>query len=95
MKRYRDKMKTDTDKYEQKKKRDKERGVLDTTLCDKVLSVTCRGLWFYPGTLVSSTNKTDCHDITEILLKVVFNTINQPTNHTGNCRFFRSDFIFK
>jgi len=29
-------MKTDTDKYEQMKKRDKERGVLDTTLCDKV-----------------------------------------------------------
>jgi hypothetical protein len=27
-------------------------------------------LGFYPGTPVSSTNKTDCHDITEILLKV-------------------------
>jgi hypothetical protein len=26
---------------------------------------------------VSSTNKTDCHDITEILLKVALNTINQ------------------
>jgi hypothetical protein len=26
-------------------------------------------------TPVSSTNKTDCHDITEILLKVVLNTI--------------------
>jgi hypothetical protein len=25
---------------------------------------------FSPGTLVSSTNKTDSHDITEILLKV-------------------------
>ena len=24
--------------------------------------------WFSPGTLVSSTNKTECHDITEILL---------------------------
>jgi len=33
------------------------------------------GWWFSPGTLVSSTNKTDCHDITEILLKVAFNTI--------------------
>jgi hypothetical protein len=30
------------------------------------------GLWFSP---VSSTNKTDCHDITEILLKVALNTI--------------------
>ena len=30
---------------------------------------------FSPGTPVSSTNKTDCHDITEILLKVALNTI--------------------
>jgi hypothetical protein len=30
-----------------------------------------------PGTPISSTNKTDCQDITEILLKVVLNTINQ------------------
>jgi hypothetical protein len=30
---------------------------------------------FCPGTPVSSTNKTDCHAITEILLKVVLNTI--------------------
>jgi hypothetical protein len=27
------------------------------------------------GTPVSSTNKTDCHNITEIFLKVVLNTI--------------------
>jgi hypothetical protein len=31
--------------------------------------------------LVSSTKKTDRHDITETLLKVVLNTINQATNH--------------
>jgi hypothetical protein len=31
--------------------------------------------WFSPGTPVSSTNKTDRNDITEILLKVVLNTI--------------------
>ena len=36
------------------------RGVLDTTLCDKV----CR--WFSPGTPVFSTNKTNRHDMTEI-----------------------------
>jgi hypothetical protein len=30
---------------------------------------------FRPGTPVSSTNKTDRHDITEILLKVALNTI--------------------
>jgi hypothetical protein len=34
-------------------------------------------LW---GTPVSSINKTVRHDITEILLKVALNTINQPTN---------------
>jgi hypothetical protein len=33
-----------------------------------------------PGTPVSSTNKADHHDITEILLRVVLNTIKQQTN---------------
>ena len=33
------------------------------------------GLWFPPDTLGSSNNKTDGHNITEILLKVVLNTI--------------------
>jgi len=42
--------------------------VLDTTLCDKVCQWPATGLWFSPSTLVSSTNKTDCHNITEILL---------------------------
>jgi hypothetical protein len=32
--------------------------------------------WFSP---VSSINKTDRNDITELLLKVALNTINQPT----------------
>jgi hypothetical protein len=41
-----------------------------------------RGLWFSPGTPVSSTNKTDRHDITEILFKVALNTINHKPNHT-------------
>jgi hypothetical protein len=36
------------------------------------------GRWFPPGPLVSSTNKTDRHDITEILLKVALNTISPP-----------------
>jgi hypothetical protein len=37
---------------------------------------------FLRVTLVSSTNKNEHHDITEILLKMVLNTINQlnPTN---------------
>jgi hypothetical protein len=34
---------------------------------------------FSPGTSVSSTSKIDRHDITEIVLKVALNTINQPT----------------
>jgi len=33
--------------------------------------------WFSPDNPVSSTNKTDRHDITEILLKVALNTINR------------------
>ena len=33
------------------------------------------GRWFSPGTAVSSINKTDRHDITEILLKKLLNTI--------------------
>ena len=38
--------------------------------------------WLSSGTQVSSTNETDCHDITEILLKVALNTIklNQTFN---------------
>jgi hypothetical protein len=35
------------------------------------------GQWFSRGTLVSSTNKTDHHNITEILLKVTLNTITK------------------
>jgi hypothetical protein len=53
------------------------RGVLDTTLCDQVCQWLAAGRWFSPDIPVSSTNKTDRHDITEILLKVALNTINQ------------------
>ena len=56
-------------------------GVLDTALYDTVWIAA--GQWFSPGTPVSSTNKTDCHDITEILLKVALSTINQPTYYVG------------
>jgi hypothetical protein len=34
---------------------------------DKVWQWLVAGRWFSPGTPVSSTNKTDRHDITEIL----------------------------
>ena len=56
------------------------RGVLDTTLCDKVCQWLATGRWFSPRPPVSTTNNIDHHDITETLLKVVLNTINQPLN---------------
>jgi hypothetical protein len=42
-----------------------------------IFMVTYDRLWVSPGLPVSSTNKTDCHDITEIYLKMALNTINQ------------------
>jgi hypothetical protein len=54
--------------------------VLDTTLCDKVCQWLGTGQWFSPGTPVSSTNKTDHHDIAKILLKVALSTI-KPTKY--------------
>jgi hypothetical protein len=35
------------------------------------------GRWFSPGTPASSTTKTGCHDIAQILLKVALYIINQ------------------
>jgi hypothetical protein len=53
------------------------RGVLDTTLCDKVCQWLAAGQWFSTGTPVSSTNKTDRHDITEIVLNTITLTFEQ------------------
>ena len=53
-----------------------KRVVLDTTFCDKVLQWLATIRWFSTNTPISSTNKTDRHDITDILLKVAFSTIN-------------------
>ena len=47
------------------------------------MSLLAKGQWHSLGTPVFSTNETDCHDITEILLKVALNTINQPNNQNG------------
>ena len=41
-----------------------------TTVCDKVCQWLAPCRWFSPGTPVSSTHKTDRHNITQILLKV-------------------------
>jgi hypothetical protein len=49
------------------------RGILDTTLCNKVCQWLVTDRRFSP---VSFNNKTDLHDITEILLKVMLNTIS-------------------
>jgi hypothetical protein len=43
----------------------------------QVYQLLAHGRWFSPGTPASSTTKTGRHDIAEILLKVVLNTINQ------------------
>ena len=43
----------------------------------KVYQLLSNGRWFSPGTPSSSTTKTGCHGIAEILLKVTLNTINQ------------------
>ena len=51
------------------------RAVLDTTLCGKFWQIGV----FSPVALVSLTNKTGCHYITGILLKVALNTINPTT----------------
>ena len=40
------------------------------------LSITCDSSMVFSGTPVFSTNKTDCHNITEILLKGAINTIS-------------------
>ena len=61
------------------------RGVLDTTLCDKVCQWRATGQWFSLNTQVSSTNTTDCHNITEILLKVALNTIDNPNPLSHFC----------
>ena len=43
----------------------------------KICQWLATGWWFSLGTPVSSTNKTERHDRTEILLKVTLNTITQ------------------
>jgi len=52
-----------------------------TTLCGKVCQWLATGRWFSPGPPVSSTNKTNLHYLTEILLKVALNTIKQTKTY--------------
>ena len=46
-----------------------------TAASDKFYQLLPHGRWFSLGTPASSTAKTGCHDIAEILLKVVLNQI--------------------
>jgi hypothetical protein len=50
------------------------RGVLDKTLCDKACQWLVTDRWLSPV----SSNKTDFHDITEILVKVALSTKTLP-----------------
>ena len=54
------------------------------------------GKWFSPGTPVSSTNKTDHHNIAEIWLKVVLSTMQQfkPTIFIGGECSGRGSWIY-
>ena len=55
-----------------------------TAASDKVYQLLAHGRWFSPGTPASSTTKTGCHNIAEILLKVTLkhqkSKSNQPLN---------------
>ena len=66
-------------------------GVFDTTFSHYVIKFVS-DLWqficFLSGTLISSTNKTDCHDIIEILLKMALNTKPLPYKYIV-------DFVYK
>ena len=48
---------------------------INTTLWDKFCQWFVADRWFSSCTPVSSTNKTDRHDITKVLLKVALNTL--------------------
>ena len=54
--------------------------VLSTTLYDKICQWLAAGRWFSLGTPVLSTNETERHDITRLLLKVALDTITLTLN---------------
>ena len=66
------------------------RGVCVTILWDKVSQWLATGRWVSQGTPVSFTNKTDCHYIPEILLKVTL--ITKPINNA--LKFMKFEHLF-
>jgi hypothetical protein len=71
------------------------RCVLETTSCDKVYQWLVIGWWCSLGTPVCCTNEIDFHDITEILLKVTLNTINQTKPIKNWKPLFLDQFLLK
>jgi hypothetical protein len=69
-------------------------GILNTTLCDKSLSVTCGRSVVFSGYAGFTINKTDCHDITEILLKVALNTKTKPNQKKNTIYFYWTKTYF-
>ena len=61
--------------------------ILDATLCDKVCQWLAAVRWFSQGIPLSSTNETDSHDITEILLTVALSTIPEATPKLTNGKY--------
>ena len=53
--------------------------------CDKVCRLPAEGRWFLLVTLASSINKTDCHNMTKILLNVAFKQTKKTEIH---CMFY-------
>jgi hypothetical protein len=59
--------------------------VIGLYVSDNAYQLLAHGRYFSPANLVSSTTKTDRHDIAKILLKVALNTKNQiKPNHGGD-----------
>ena len=56
--------------------------------------MTCDRSVVFSGSLVSSSNKTDRHDTTEILLKVALNTIKQTFTFVSNVHIQYTLFFF-
>ena len=57
------------------------------------VSDSVEGRFISPGTPVSSTNKTDRHDIAEIMLKVTLNTITVTSDHMYKYIFYDLDGV--
>ena len=75
------------------------RGVLNTTLCDKVYQWLVTDKWFSPGIPVSSTNKADRQDIAGLLLTNLYVLVLYTPdiiNHYRliKCKLFSSWYIW-